>query len=200
MTVRAITDTSVDLPVGGVWTIAVLVTDADRCPVDDAPVVTVTLPAGSTATPTVEHVSTGLYRVAYVVGTPDRYIARAVTTGHGAADFTAFVTATVAGTAMPDVDACRDYDKDNGGYASWTDGQVQDALDAEASAQRRVCKVPAAYPPDLRQALLRRVQRNIVMRGQPGVRVTENGDPVYTPTNDPEVRRFERPYRRLVFG
>lgn len=207
MTVCAITSTSVDLPVSDVWLIEVEVRDVDGCFVDEVPVVTVTLPAGTTSTPTVETVITGLYRVAYVVGTTGRYVARAVTTAYGAADFTAYVTATVAATAMPSLDDLRGdpLDEEDQGYlgeTSATDAEIQDALNAEAAAQRATCRVPAAYPDDLRQALLRRVARNLALRGIPLAVLrgdAESGDTVL-PGRDPEVRRLEGPHRKLTFG
>jgi hypothetical protein len=196
MTVHAISSTNVERPLGGEWVISVCVTDADGDAVDQAPVVTVTLPAGTTATPTVETLTTGVYRAVYELGTAGRYIARAAAAGYGVATFVAFSTDVTGATAMPDLDDVDAYLGDD----SHTDEERQDALDAEAAAQRAVCRVPAAYPADLRQALLRRVQRNLAMRGQPGVIVADDDRPSFVPTNDPEVRRLERPHRKLVMG
>lgn len=209
MGVRALSSTSVDRTVGGVWDLLVDVRDADGCLVDDAPVVTVTLPDATTATPAVEAVTTGVYRAEYVTAAAGRYVARAVTATHGAVDFTAFVTGVVTAAGMPDLDDLRgdpDDDEDVGylGQNSFTDADIQDALDAEAAAQRRVCRVPADYPPDLRQALLRRVARNLSMRKL--TLALARGDAeagssdIVLGGNDPEVRRFERPYRKLVMG
>jgi hypothetical protein len=207
MTVMAWSKPSVDLPVGGVWLIDVVVFDVDGEHTDDAPVVTVTLPGGGTASPSVSDLGWGHFRAAYVVGSVGRYVARAVTSVNGAADFTAFVTATVAATGMPgliDLRGDPDADPPTVGYlgaGSATDDQIQDALDAEAAAQRRVCRVPADYPADLRQALLRRVARNLAMRGQPFLTVPgDDGAISVTPSRDPEVRRLEGPYRKLVMG
>lgn len=199
MAVRALSSTSVDRALGGVWDILVDVRDSDGVLVDDAPVVTVTLPAGTTATPAVETVGTGVYLVTYIVATAGRYVARAVTTSNGAVDFAAYVTASVAGTAMPDTDAVDLYLGE--GEHSWTDEQLQSALDAEAAAQRSVCRVPAAYPADLREALLRRVganlaRRKLLLQGE----ATDSEFPQVLPGRDPEVRRLEAPFRKLVFG
>jgi len=209
MGARALSSPSVDRAVGGVWDLLVDVRDAAGCLVDDAPVVTVTLPAGTTATPAVEAVTTGVYRVEYIVATAGRYVAGAVTASHGTVDFTAFVTAVVAAAGMPGLDDLRgdQGDPEDVGYLgqnSFTDAEIQDALDAEAAAQRRVCRVPAAYPADLRQALLRRVARNLSMRKL--TLALARGDAeagssdIVLGGNDPEVRRFERPYRKLVMG
>lgn len=202
MTVYARSDASADLPVSGVWVIDVCVTDADGDAVtDDAPTVTITLPGGSTATPSAEDLGNGRHRAEYVVVSTGRYVARAVTLTHGAADFTAYVTATVAATGMPDLDATKTYlriDLDD----TSQDDEVQDALDAEAAAQRGVCRVPAAYPADLRQALLRRVARNLALRGLPLAVLrgdAESGDTVLR-GHDPEIRRLEGPHRKLVAG
>ncbi|KAB1925146.1 hypothetical protein F8280_12105 [Micromonospora noduli] len=199
MGVQALSSTTVSLPIGGVWEIAVSVTDADGAHVDTAPTVTVTLPAGSTATPTVETVAGGVYRVLYVVGTAGRYIARVVATDHGAADFAAYATGTTAGTGMPDVTAVVEYI----GETSHTEEEIQDALDAESAAQRAVCRVRAVYPDDLRQALLRRVQRNLALRQLPLAVLQGDagaGDSTVLPGRDPEIRRLEAPHRKLVVG
>lgn len=197
MTIKARSSASGDLPVGGIWALEVCVTDADGEPASDTVVVTVTLPNASTATPTVEEVTTGVYRAEYTVAAAGRYTARAVGT-LGAADFTAFVTAVVPTAGMPDIVDLDAYLGTN----SFTDEVLQDALDAEAAAQRRVCKVPATYPADLRQALLRRCARNLAMRRIPLAAQQGDADKgsLIPPGRDPEVRRFEAPYRRLVMG
>lgn len=83
---------------------------------------------------------------------------------------------------------------------SWTDEEVQAALDAESAAQRAVCRVRGVYPADLREALLRRVARNLAMRRLP--LAMPQGDAAaggaVLPGRDPEVRRLEAPYRRLT--
>jgi hypothetical protein len=201
MGVRALSSTSVDLPISGVWALVVAVTDSSGCPADVVPTVVVTLPAGGTASPVAEQITGGVYRAEYVVGSAGRYVARVTTPASGAADFAAYVSATVAGTAMPDLDAAKTYlqiplDDET------QDDEITDALDAEASAQRDVCRVPAAYPASLRQALLRRVARNLALRRLPLMVMRGDGEAGDTilPGNDPEVRRLERPWRKLVMG
>lgn len=200
MGVRALSDTAVLLPISGVWEIAVAVVDADGDYVDAVPTVTVTLPAGTTATPTVETVATGVYRVLYEVGSAGRYVARVVATGYGAADFAAYATATTSGVGMPTTADVATYI--GAGAASWTTPELQDALDAEAASQRHACRVRAVYPADLREALLRRVQRNLALRQLP--LAVHQGDaeagPMLLPGRDPEVRRLEAPHRKLVVG
>lgn len=199
MGVQALTADAVLLPIGGVWEIRASVTDVDGYAVDAVPTVTVTLPAGTTATPTVETIAAGDYRVTYEVGSSGRYVARVVATGYGAADFAAHALATTAGTGMPVVADVVEYL----GATSYTTDEIQDALDAEAAAQRHVCRVRAVYPDDLRQALLRRVMRNLAMRQLPLAVLqgdAEAGSDTVLPGRDPEVRRLEAPHRRWTVG
>jgi hypothetical protein len=196
MGIEALSATTAELKLGQEWVLSVCVTDVDDVPAAVVPTVAVTLPNGTPAAPTATVVSSGVYRAVYEVAAAGRYVARVFSSGYGAATFAAFVTGTTAATAMPDIEDVGVYL----GEHSYSDDQLQDALDAEVVAQRRVCRIPAEYDADLRQALLRRVQRNLAMRGQPGVVVTDDDRPSFVPTNDPEVRRLERPHRRLVMG
>lgn len=211
MSVTALSSATKELPIGGVWLIAVAVTDPTLPAV--APVITITLPNASTVTPTVDTIggSGYVYAVSYVVTAEGRHTARVTTTSDGAADFVAYVTAVVPNTAMPALEDLRgtspdrDDPEDLGylGENSWTDDELQDALDAETVAQRRVCRVPAAYPADLRQALLRRVACNLARRALPLSMLqgdAEAGGTAPLPSNDAEVRRLERPHRRLFMG
>lgn len=199
MGVRPLSPTAIELPVNGVWVIDVAVTDSDGGLVDVTPEVTVTLPGGTTATPTVEAVAAG-YRAEYVVGTAGRYIARAVTPVNGAADFAAYASATVAAGDMPDL-------ADVLNYLQWEEdneyGDAAEALATESDAQRRVCRVGAVYPRDLRHALYRRVARSLGMKGIPLAVLrgdAESGSATFLPGRDPEVRRLEAPHRKLVMG
>jgi hypothetical protein len=189
---------SVDLPVGGLWEMVVVAYDDNHVPVDVAPVVTVTLPDGTTATPVATEEAYG-WRTLFALTLPGRYVAQAVVAGYGVAEFTAWAADLVTAAGMPDLEDVDVYL----GEHSWTDEELQDALDAEAAAQRRACTIPANYPADLRQALLRRVARNLSMR-----RLTlsvqrgdnEAGDITVLPGRDPEVRRFEKNYPKLGVG
>lgn len=63
--------------------------------------------------------------------------------------------------------------------------------------------MPAAYPADLREALLRRVARNLAARAVPVASFTAfDGGATSTrvPGRDPEVRRLEAPHLRLSVG
>lgn len=190
----------VDLPVDGLWIIDVQVTDADGCPTAVTPVVTITRPDATTVTPTPESSTTGAYRVTHVLDVPGRYVARAVAAGYGAADLSAYASATVAAGAMPDLDDVLNYlqwDADN----EWDD--AADALDVQATAQRRKCKVGAVYGADLRGALYRRIARYIAMKGIPLAVLrgdAEGGSNTILPGRDPVVRELEGPHRKLVMG
>lgn len=88
---------------------------------------------------------------------------------------------------------------------SYTDAEILAALDAEDAAQRSACKVPALpsdYSSDLREALLRRVVRNLALRRLPlGFQdsISEAG-PIRIGSTDPEVRRLEGPFKKRVVG
>lgn len=201
MTVMALNSTNVSKPLGDVWELCFLVLDLDgNASSSGTPAVTITLPGGTTSTPTVDEVATGVYRVAYEVGTAGRYIAKVSVPDYGVITYVAFVAATTAGTAMPDLDDVKDYLEEN----SFTDEELQSILDAEAAAQRIDCDVPAEYSSDLREALLRRVARNAAMRRLPLALARGDADggssDIILGGRDPEVRRLERHYPRLPVG
>lgn len=82
----------------------------------------------------------------------------------------------------------------------YDDTIVTQALAGETAAQARRCRVGTPMEDDLAEALRRRVARNLAMRAIPlGVMAGDEGG---TPlgSNDPEVRRLELPYRKLVMG
>lgn len=90
---------------------------------------------------------------------------------------------------------------------SFTDEELQGALDAETAAQAARCRLPdpvSADPvsADLDEALKRRCARNLAMRRIP--LAVPQGDaesgPTIIPGNDPEVRRLEAPYRKRKVG
>lgn len=199
MTVIAISSPSSELAVGGAWVIAVSVTDADGDPAYTAPTVTVTLPNGTTAIPTVVDNDLGCYAATYFPATTGRYVARAVVTNYGAADFAAYVAAVVPEASMPTLVDVKAYL----GPTSFGDAEITDALNAEAASQRRLCQIPADYPADLAQALKRRVARNLALRGLPLAVLrgdSEGGDSTVLPGRDPEVKRLEAGYRRVTVG
>ena len=83
-----------------------------------------------------------------------------------------------------------------------TDLTIQGAINAEAAAQTRICTLPDPVPDDLLEALMRRVVRNLAMRRLP-LAIAQgdaDGGALILPGRDPEVRRLEAPFRRLVCG
>jgi hypothetical protein len=198
MPVNAVSSASSQRIVGDLWPLVVEVADIDGTSAGVTPTVTVTLPDGSQASPapTVESSGWCRYTAAYELTVPGRHIAAVTATGIGRADFAVqAVEATPAGR-MPQLGDATSYL----GETSWSSSDIQDALDAETAAQAAVCVIPAYYPPDLRDALLRRTWRNLSMRGQPFLTVPggEDGTVSVAPSQDAEVRRLEQPHRRLL--
>jgi hypothetical protein len=109
--------------------------------------------------------------------------------------------------ALPTVDEVVAYLGD--GANRWTsDGgdtypAIAEELEAETSAQSRMCDYGSPYPDELKLALLRRVQRALQMRSLPLAVLqgdSDTGNASFLPSRDPEIRRREAPYRRLVGG
>lgn len=198
MTVRARSRNSARLALGDVWPIEVCVTDADGCPAADTVVVTVIDPDEATTVPDVEELTgVGRYRAVYTPATTGRWVATAVG-AYGATSFTAWVVDVVTGLQLPDITELDEYLGTNAA----TDAQLQEALDAEAAAQRNTCRIPAAYEADLRSALLRRCARHLAMMRIPLAMFSGDAEagPVIVPGRDPEVRRLEGPWRKLSMG
>jgi hypothetical protein len=89
---------------------------------------------------------------------------------------------------------------------SITDAQLQGVIDAEVALQASTCdltptdETSTAYPPEMVQALYRRVARECAARGLPlGLTdvVGEYG-PARIPTFDAEISRLEAPRRNVV--
>ena len=98
---------------------------------------------------------------------------------------------------IPDLTAVKGYL----GETSWSDDDIQDALDAETAAQAQYCSEASitAYPDDLGQALKRRTARNLAMRSvQLGIVGSGTDTPMRTSALDAEVRRYERPYQKVT--
>lgn len=101
----------------------------------------------------------------------------------------------MAGPTMPEV---KSYLREVA--QAWTDADLTEVLAAEASAQAAVCRAGTEDLPDVKDALKRRVARNLAMRALP-LGVQQTGDAFNTVgSNDPEVRRLERPYRKVFVG
>lgn len=175
------------------------VRDLDGVLTDAATVtLTVTLPDLTTEQPTVDNPETGHYEVAYTLAQAGRYVFAWSTTDPDTAAATAVEAVTPGG--LPTLTDVKAYLEDSAD--EWFDPQLQEALDAETAAQARVCRVGADYPPDLREALLRRVARNLAMRAMPlaVLQGDAEGGSLTLPGRDPEVRRLEAGHRRVVIG
>lgn len=83
--------------------------------------------------------------------------------------------------------------------AQWGDPELTSVLAAEVAAQTSRCRTVDPRPADLDEALKRRVGRNLAMRKLPlGIVQSEvEGTRVGA---DPEIKRLEAPYRKLVVG
>lgn len=201
MGIEALSFSSRTVEVGDEWVLRVLVVDEStgEPTAEVTPSVAVAGPNGLTAAPTAAATSvTGIFRAEYVAPGPGRYTAVASATGHGQVSFVANVVEITDNNDMPTVDSCNDYM----GEHSYSDPEVQEALDQETGAQFDVCRIPAAYPKALRGALHRRVQRALAMRHLAlAVKETQDGESqIVVPGRDPEVRRLEAPYRKVTVG
>ena len=102
---------------------------------------------------------------------------------------------------MATLDDVKDYLASVGVPAGrYSDDLLNKVIATEQSAQAHKCHT--IRPPDMLEALARRVQVNLAKRGLP-LGVIEQSDDrgrVFMPTFDPEIRRLEAPYRKLVIG
>ena len=173
-------------------------------PVPEDSVVTVTLtdPNGDTTpmTPVIEDEEATISATLTEGG---RYLAVVIITTDGVTAVTPYtVWAEEPGGHVPTFEEVKAY-LNAGGEISWTDDQVQDALNTERSDQFKVCTIPANYPAALAGALKRRVARNIAAQSMPIAQITtfDTGQTVNrVPRTDPEVIRLEGPYRRIALG
>lgn len=187
--------------VGTVVPLTFFVTDEDGLPVNAATAsLAITKPDGSAVAPapTLANPETGEYRYDYTPTVVGRYVAVGSFTGVNAGvvvDVFDVIAVDGSVVALADVKAYL-------GTTSWTDPEIQGALDAERAAQARVCRIDD-YGDDLREALFRRVARNLAARSVPVASFTSfEGGATSTrvPVTDPEIRRLEAPYRRMVVG
>ena len=201
MPLDADTDQSMTLDVGDEWVIGACATDDEGWPAAATVSVAVTDPAGASSAPTPVEDPAGTWTARHTITAPGRYLAVITSVGVtvGAVPYTAWAVLPTTGEGMPTTSDCVTYLGDT----SATDSEVLDALTAEAAAQRARCRVPAVYPSDLRQALLRRVARNLAARGVPLTSFTSfegGGTSTRVPHSDAEISRFEGPYRRRTVG
>lgn len=200
-TLEFLPPTGVLLPLGGQWTLGVVTYDASGYLSSAVtPALLVTKPDGTSTAPVfTAGTSTGMWLATYTPLVAGRFLAHASTV-EDAADAAAFVAGPTTAGGMPNVNDVALYLK--GAASSFTQQDMQDRLDSEMEHQQGKCGVRAVFPEPLRDALLRRVQRALAMRALP--LATQQGDAdggsFLLPGNDPEVRRLEAPYRKLVCG
>jgi hypothetical protein len=183
---------------GSRWVLEVRVTDDDGRAVESLPDITAIFPGGDETTPAPENLGHGFYRAALTVTEAGTYVAVFETDDYGVAAFRANVTSLADPFAnMPDLAEVKTY---LGITDSSKDALVTDALNAETEDQEAKCRVPVVYPIQLGQALKRRVARNLALRGIPLAVLQGDAEvgSLTLPGRDPEVRRLEAPFRKLV--
>lgn len=199
-TLQLITPASVRAATGAAWTLAWWALDDDGNPTNaEVPTVTVTRPDGSTTSPVPSYTLQSTWTAQYTITAAGRHLVHIATVAD-AVDAALFVDMVLTSFGMPTADDCVDYLGERG--RGWSVQQITGAYNAELGAQRDKCGERAVYPYPLREALFRRVSRNLAMRSLPLAVPMGDADvgPAILPGNDPEVRRLEAPYRRLVTG
>jgi len=187
-------------PLGAVVPLTFRVYDVDGEAADPTDVVlTLTLPDGTTEVLNLQHPETGLYQADYRTIAAGSHTARFVTTGENAGAIEDVFLVAAVDLARVTLQALRNYLGDT----SDTDATLLEALAAEQAAQASRCRLDP-YTADLREALLRRVARNLAARA---IRVTTytsfeggGGATQRVPPSDPEIRRLEGPHRRRTVG
>lgn len=161
--------------------------------------VTVTSPIGS-SNPTITHTDTGVFDVDYVSTVVGPHTATFAASGEHAdtIDNVFVITPNPVNSSAILAAEIRSYL----GGTSETDQTLLDALAAERVDQANKCRIDN-YTEALREALLRRVARNLAARRVPVATMTSfDGGATSTrvPRTDPEILRLEGPYRRNPVG
>lgn len=201
---KALSETSAQLLVGDRWVMDFLVLDDDGYLASDPTVaIQFSQPDGDQPdpAPTAQLLSTGVYRVAMTVSEFGRYVVVVSADGYGATGFTAFTQSVSEAGNLPTPDDVRAYSAGSLD-ADWLDGDIQTVLDSEASQQRQRLSIGAIYPPDLFEALCRRVvialdRRQKLNAGDFSTGVLGGETQAFIPV-DPEIKRLEAPYRKVV--
>lgn len=202
MPVTAVSPATGRLDVGATWLLAVEIRDDVTGLLEDATVTaTATRPDTTTSALAVTRQSTGLFTAPYVLAAAGRHTAVVAVSGAlvGVATFAVDALAVASPPTPTEVQAYLG----SAGPTSFTLADITAALAAEQAAQAMACRVPAAFPADLREALCRRVARNLAARSVPVASFSSfEGGATSTrvPMRDAEIARLEGPYRRLVVG
>ena len=178
-------------------TFAVYDPDGDYVAPDSA-TLTVTLPDGTTTSPTLVNDDTGIYTYDYPTVQVGPHSAVFVATGANGGTIEDVWLVTATGLTVVTVDDVRGYLGDT----SASDDTLAGVLAAEQAAQAARCRLDPTNA-DLREALLRRCARNLAARSVPVASFTSfEGGATSTrvPTSDPEIARLEAPYKRLPVG
>jgi len=202
------TPDTVDRFVGQLWEIRVRATDSWGYPASGTPGVAITLPDGTTLSPAPDVTADGTWSsrwtVSYLLADAGRHLATVSLAGSSSEVLQCYASLV---TATADLPTAAELDGWLGGAGehSWSDGDLQEALDSEASNQRRMCRVPAAYPPDLWWALMRRAARALAMKRQLTEQPrSDSADfdlpATMPPGRDADIRRLEGPWRKLTAG
>lgn len=196
----AASEQSVRLDVGDTWVLAVaLYDDITGDPVDATVTATVTRPDTTTTNPTVTRQQLGLYTASYTLAAAGRHTGLMTSSG-ALVSVTDFSCLAETPSQLPTLADVKAYLASTG-PTSYADADLTLALAAEAAAQAARCRQPAVYPADLREALLRRVARNLAARSVPVASFTAfDGGATSTrvPMLDAEITRLEAPWRRLT--
>jgi hypothetical protein len=184
--------------VSGTWNIEFYTTDEDAWLAASSPVLTITNPDTTTEELNSEDAQiekAGCYLFRYTVTQPGRHVAQIASNDFSTYFISAYALEVTTEADFPVV----------GDAVAYADVQVDvdtatDLFEAEKAAQRARCRIPAAYPPDLRLALMRRFKRSVEMRRLSNASDASEFSTSYTATNDPEIRRLENPYRKVLLA
>lgn len=196
MTLSAASPTTVDLMNPGTW---VMMVNAS-----ELPSVTILYPDDSPASaPAITDNGDGTYTIGHVFDRPGRHVAAiSIPATSESLVMVAYAVDLALAANLPTFATLDEYL--GVGQHSWTDDDLTQAMDVETAAQRRVCRIPAAYPADLHEALLRRAARNLEMRRQLTEQPRTDSDfgvpALVPPGRDQEVRRLEAPFRKVRVG
>jgi hypothetical protein len=91
-----------------------------------------------------------------------------------------------------------------GDQNAWEEAQVTAALDTELAQAANRLTLPETdedWPDDLREAMFRRVARNLATRGLPlGIQPGVDGNAIRIGAWNAEAERLEAPFRKVVIG
>lgn len=182
--------------VGGTYVSQVIVENDSGTQVNASSVtLTVTRPDLTTFQPGAANPSTGVYEYALALNQAGRWVLSWVTTGPDTA-YAEELWVSAPGV-LPVLADVKEYL--GTAAAKWSDVQIQRALDAQIHSQRHYNEIPADYPEDLWDALMRRIQRHLALRALPlGVQQNDSGaGPLMLPGKDPWVQSLEEPYSTI---